>query len=45
MFIYHCGENDHKPAIWEWFVGPNSGDLGDGLLWFITMMKHILSQN
>jgi hypothetical protein len=30
----YCGKNNNKPPIWEWFIPPIHGDLGDGLLLF-----------
>ena len=30
MWLKQC----HKPPIWEWFIPPIYGDLGDGLLLF-----------
>ena len=32
MWLKQC----HKPPVWEWFIAPIYGDLGDGLLLFST---------
>ena len=29
-----CEWNNNKRPIWEWFIAPIDGDLGDGLLLF-----------
>ena len=30
--ILYCGSNNDKPPIWEWYIPPIDGDLGDGSL-------------
>ena len=29
---YNVGKYNNKPPIWEWFIPPIYGDLGDGSL-------------
>ena len=39
LYIYHIcnvGKQWHKSPIWEWFIPPMYGDLGDGLWHFFT---------
>ena len=39
------GWNNNEPPIWEWFIPPIYGDLGDGLLLFYHILPHYFLVN
>ena len=42
MCIQKCGYSNNKPSIWEWFIQPIYGEIGDGLLLFNQHYSYIL---
>jgi len=45
---FPCGKNKNKPPVWEWFVPPIYGEIGDSLLLFyqhyiLTIFQRLFS--
>ena len=37
------GKNNNNQPIWEWFIPPIYGDLGDGWGWFMALFYNVLA--